>query len=158
MNLNGLTIVNKRSIYDKNGKKLLTIPQDTSLDKIIIDLWSVIIKYLDYHPFIIGINVPGYRRMTFGEFDDMKTKFVNYNKDNNGIYFYGNLDYDNYIMTIEGKALLLNNYPLTLVFGTSKDKITFDWDIDNVIKSDIKYIVNFPRHITECVTILIPDI
>ena len=75
-----------RIVYDLNGTKILEIPIDTSLDNIIADLWSGIIKYMDYHPFIISNAdriIPGYRSIRKEEFNGKK--FTDHYFENGGI-------------------------------------------------------------------------
>lgn len=148
--------VNIRKLYDDDGKKLLTIPQYTSLDKIIIDLWSVIVKYMDYYPFIIGIEKPGYRRMTMDEFNVASLKFICYYGKNNGIYFFGKINFgDNYLM-IEDKAIILYNYAMK--FNVLNHKIKLNRTFDFMDEYHLKYEYIPPSYITNYNAILIPDI
>lgn len=72
-------------IRDFNGDKLLKFPMDTLLDMICDDLWSEMIKYLEYHIAIgdYSESYPGYRLMRKEDFN--KKKIGNYYAKNKGI-------------------------------------------------------------------------
>jgi hypothetical protein len=73
-------------ICDQNKKRILEFPNDTILDRIILDLWNDIVRYMDYHPFVIANaseTISGYRKIKAEEFE--KDKFLDYYFKNYGI-------------------------------------------------------------------------
>lgn len=151
-----ISIVDKRTIHDKNGKKILNIPINSLLNNIIIDLWGDIVRYMDYYPFIIGIDKPHYRKITLDEFENMKIKFMEYYWKNNGVHMFGDVGiYDNYL-NIGDMMILLNKY--LLAFRVRNQKIV----IQNGNLSDVAIKNNLEckrlGNMEKGNTILIPDI
>lgn len=55
------------NIKDTSGNILLEFPLNTLLDKI-TDEWSLIMNYYEnYYPIVIGVNIDGYRPITYEE-------------------------------------------------------------------------------------------
>lgn len=82
-----LTFDSVKIIYGPNKKKLLEIPLNTLLDNIFNDLWADIIKYTNYHLYMISTDpndCPGYRTIKTNEFN--KTIFFKYYFKNEGIH------------------------------------------------------------------------
>ena len=68
-------------LYNSTNDNILKYPSDTLLDKIFIDLWDEIIRYINFHPFVLGDNETkyfGYRLMKTEEFNQYKDKFIAY--------------------------------------------------------------------------------
>jgi hypothetical protein len=76
-----------KTICDKDNKKILKYPIDTILDNIVNDLWTDIIKYMDFE-FAIGCSheiYAGYRKINEKEFEEFKSIFGTYYAKNGGI-------------------------------------------------------------------------
>jgi len=97
-----------KKIYNSKGKKILKIPIGTLLDNIIIDLWSEITPYLDYHQFALGKTTksyPGYRKLTQNDFDI--DKFFDCHWKNKGFHTFDNI-FRNAYVSVEGNYILKN--------------------------------------------------
>jgi hypothetical protein len=83
-----IVTVTVRKIYNDNGIVIFEFPAKTLLDKIILDLWNEIIKYINCHEFILwnfSVPCPGYRKVRKNEFETLKKSFINYYNKNEGI-------------------------------------------------------------------------
>jgi hypothetical protein len=114
------------TIYDQNHKKLLKYPLFTLLDKICVDMWKEIIRYIILPPFILGFNkelYPRYRQLKFNEYDTYKNDFFNYHNQNNGIPNPYNLSIKNSYLTIDKHYLQVNGYSLVCCNNTTTQLI-----------------------------------
>lgn len=59
-----------KTIYDSNNKILLTIPNNTTLDFIIKDLWNDITKYLNKFPYVLARRDVAYYDYELDDIDD----------------------------------------------------------------------------------------
>lgn len=108
-----ISIIEKhtKTIYDSNKKKIFKFPCDTELDRIIMDLWGHIARYIGIvcYPYALGNSntaYPGYRNLKRDEFN--AKKFVNYCLENdNTIYNFGNPTSIEYI-AVDGHYILLS--------------------------------------------------
>lgn len=132
-----ITPIQFNILSDQNGNKLFEFPCDTTLDKIIPDLWSDVVKYMNYYPFAFGVSgttYPGYRIMKKEEFEACKGKFCdNYNK-NKGIKFLPNKNCNGALMWyafVETEKILLE-YEETYCKTTETEKMIIHNSHDNI--------------------------
>lgn len=124
-------------VYDSTDKEILKYPVDTLLDNIYYDLWNVIIKYLDYHPFIINhcvSNCPGYRPVKKNEFN--LNKFLSYYFKNYSIPTLNNASIYDKNLIIDGHYLYRNTFGISCFTIANHKKISFRQGISPVIEND----------------------
>ena len=125
-----------KTIRNSKKKKLLKIPMDTHLDKIVNDLWYDIIRYIDYYPYLITddpLKCLGYRIINSNEFN--KDMFFNYYLDHNGINAYGRIKCG--ILLIGDHCAKIGKLAIQCDLCISNDTIKFYTNssfIDNRIK------------------------
>lgn len=160
-----------KTIYDKNGKKIFKIPGNTSLDHILTDLWTEILKYMDYYPFAMGtdkgndkengIEQLGYREITYEEFDKKKEQFIRYYWKNHGLFTFDqiHLSYDNYLM-IGDHFITIYGHRIHFVHSNANcvtpltNEISSDIQID-----DVSYMYHDKIYChDELFVLLVPDI
>lgn len=98
-----LSIEYSKIIYGPKKEILFTFPCDTILDKIILDLWNDIIKYINIPSFAIGlksVNYQEYRELKDGEFYRYRHEILKYYSVNKGIKNIFNLNLMNAILVI----------------------------------------------------------
>jgi hypothetical protein len=84
-----LRIINKNVniLCDEKGKELFLFPKNTLMDKICCDSWGEIMRYMKYHPYIVGLRTKkyvGYRPIKIHEFN--VDHFINYYYENDGLH------------------------------------------------------------------------
>jgi hypothetical protein len=97
-----------RSIYNHANQKIYEFPGDTLLDNILIDLWSVIIKYTQ-HVFALknlGKVHDDYRVMKLEEFHSHKDIFFDYIEKNGLVDIFGDY-YNNYYFSIDDYQVVI---------------------------------------------------
>lgn len=113
-----MNIIRENNMYDSSKKIILTYPLDTLLDKICVDLWSVIYKYRNIHYQIFIGNrskkYPGYKKL---KYDNPKRIFNEIFREiyraNNG---YISLDYfksGSYISFNDGYSIIFRGIMVT---------------------------------------------
>lgn len=147
-----------RTIYDANDKKQLVIPRDSLLNDIVLDLWSAIIGYMDYHQFIIGKKKLGYRKIGLDEFNDKKHDFLKYYNKNNGIDTHGNFLAKDNVIQIKNSYVFINNCVLYFSVDSYSNKMKIANYIFNPIQENKFNYCYMTPHLNYHNTILVPNI
>lgn len=122
-----MNICQENNIYDSSKKLILTYPLDTLLDKICIDLWSVIYKYrnIHYQIFIgrIDKEYPGYKKIKYNKpqqiFDGI---FGEIYRANNGYISLDDFEPGSSISFDDGYCIVFRNKLIT-ISPESKNKL-----------------------------------
>lgn len=124
-------IKNINIVYNSNNDNILQYSPNTLLDRILVDLWNDIIKYLDLHPFIvcdkIAYHYP-YRPMKKEEFGLYANKFVDYYyKNNRIIHSLKEIALKDSLLAVENQFIISKDPCYYLVcFNNGKYNISFD--------------------------------
>lgn len=151
-----IKIKNVNIVYNSN-KNIFEYPTDTLLDKICVDIWGDIMRYLNYQPFIVSDGktpVFGYRKMKKEEFKIYKNSFLAYYYQNERI-IYGLEKYE-----IKNSTLLsIDDYLIGARYGIGsfvfcynevdrgEKGITFD-NMNDIYLSEIMACTYSNKHLT----------
>lgn len=164
-----ITPIQFNILSDQNGNKLFEFPCDTILDKIIPDLWSDVVKYMNYNPFAFGVygqTYPGYRIMKKKEFEENKELFCSSYVKNKGIKFISNevcCGASRWFVIVEKERLYLN-WEETYCKTTECEKMiiynSYNRDFFNrlIINIDKLSLMPFEVDNKSCMILMVPEL